>query len=205
MVTLEKIIPTQKSREELDCLIKELYDVALDAFAKWLPHEAIDARTRHATFVLVLRDNTRRAVAYAVNEELELQGKKVNYFATALFRREVQRHGLYSELNDLRASLLPADVLMTRTQNPVVYRAFNRLCADRGYRVFPQAEKTPAEVIALAKEFCNEVTESLVVPGVYFNRSLMDDTPAPKTLLEQRLWSTLSVDKGDALVVVGLK
>mgnify|MGYP001609368968 FL=1 len=82
-------------------LIDSFYDVALDAFSKWLPREAIESRTADASCVIALyKDN--RVVAYAVNDLLTLAGHEVNYYASGFIRRELQGNGLYSYLNMLR-------------------------------------------------------------------------------------------------------
>ncbi len=185
-------------------LIDSFYDVALDAFSKWLPREAIESRTADASCVIALyKDN--RVVAYAVNDLLTLAGHEVNYYASGFIRRELQGNGLYSYLNMLRQQLLPADHVMTRTQNPIVYREFKKLCDKLRYTLDPKNGTVSNLAIELAREFTPEVESNMVVRGVYWNRSLMDDTPEPKSELEREVWKNINLNNGDAVILVGSK
>ena len=197
--------PEHKKTQEMDRLISELYDVAVDAFDKPLPYEAIDSRTRDASYILLLKDRKGRTVGYTVNEQLTLAGHQVNYYATALMRREVQQQGIYQQLNLLRSYLIDAEAIMTRTQNPAVYRSFSRICSQRGYEVNPSGKGISMLARDIALGHSPEADERLIVRGIYFGRSLMNDTPTPKTEEEKRLWRHLNVDLGDALVIVGLR
>ncbi len=201
-----EVIRPKKDRipsEKMDFLIGELYDVALDSFAKYLPYEAINSRTRDSDYIIVLRDKIGKAVGYSVNELLYLDGIAVNYYATALLRRSIQRKGLYSILNELRYDSLPADAIMTRTQNPVIYRSFSRLCREKDCELHPNGVDIPKNVKMIAKAHSPDVDDNLVVRGVYFGRSLMDDTPKPKGE-EIKVWSNLDVNSGDAVILIGI-
>ena len=194
----------RKDTKQVERILPELYDVALDAFGKWLPKEAIEERTVEASLVVLL-SQAERIVGYAVNDLLSLAGHDVNYFASGFLRREYQGRGLYAELNRVRAALLPATVLMTRTQNPLVYAQFRKLCLNQGYACEPEEKKIPKEVLTIARAYSPEVEDSLIVRGVYWNRSLMNDTPLPKGDLERRIWSNVDVGRGDAVIIVGRK
>ncbi len=183
-------------------ILPELYRVALDAFGKWLPAEAIESRTAEASLVMVLYQE-ERILGYAVNDLLTLAGKEVNYFASGFLRREMQGNGLYSEMNRLRVDLLPSDIIMTRTQNPIVYAQFRKLCEEKRYKFEPQGEVVREETLAIAQAYSPEVERSMIVRGVYWKRSLMDDTPTPRGDLEKRIWSNLNVKNGDAVIIVG--
>ncbi|MFH1174392.1 MAG: hypothetical protein V1725_04620 [archaeon] len=202
-ISLEELSPKVQRKEFLDGLIPELYAVAVDAFGKSLPYEAIDERTRTAEYLLLLK-RQGRIIGYAVNDLLEIAGQRVNYYATALLRREIQQHGLYELLNEHRADALPASIVMTRTQNPVVYRSMQRLCVSRGYELHPNGKAVPEAMRAIARAYCG-ADEQLIARGVYFGRSLMDDTPLPKTEEERKVWSNIAVEKGDAVVIVGVR
>ncbi len=208
MKSLEWSILRPKENEEdaqsVRTILPNLYDVALDAFGKWLPAEAIESRTAEGSLVLVLYQE-ERIIGYAVNDLLSLAGREVNYFASGFLRREMQGNGLYSEMNRLRAELLPANVMMTRTQNPLVYAQFKKLCDEKKYRLEPQGRIVQKETLAIARAYSPEVEESMIVRGIYWNRSLMDDTPMPRGEMERRIWSNLTVEKGDALIIIGDK
>ncbi|MBI2102419.1 hypothetical protein HYT55_01150 [Candidatus Woesearchaeota archaeon] len=183
-------------------ILPELYDVALDAFGKWLPKEAIEERTAEASLVVLL-SQAERIVGYAVNDLLSLAGENVNYFASGFLRREYQGRGLYAELNRTRAALLPASIMMTRTQNPIVYAQFRKMCLNLGYVCDPERGEISKEALTLARAYSPEVEDSLIVRGVYWKRSLMTDTPPAQGELEKKIWSQLHVEKGDAVIIVG--
>lgn len=185
-------------------LIDAFYDVALDAFGKWLPREAIESRTADASCVIAVYKE-ERIVAYAVNDLLDINGKKVNYYASGFIRRELQGNGLYNEMNILRYKYTLADIIMTRTQNPVVYREFKKLCCSLGYFLEPRGNEINTETLSLAKGFSSDVEENMVVRGVYWNRSLMNDTPKPQGELETKLWNNLNINNGDAMIIIGIK
>lgn len=210
-VNLEVIRLDKKDKEAawLHSLVKEFYDVALDSFGKLLPYDAIDSRTRVSDLLFVLRDENGRTIGYAVNEKILLDGSDVNYFSSGFVRREIGKKGCYSLLNKVRIAILPTDVVMTRTQNPVVYRKFAEVARGFGYKVYPNGTaEMPMKVMQIAKEFSPNVSEELIVPEVYNfgegGRSLMDDTPEPESELERRIWQNLRVDKGDAVIIAGI-
>ncbi|MBI4152604.1 hypothetical protein HY495_02740 [Candidatus Woesearchaeota archaeon] len=193
-----------KDAQLVERILPELYDVALNAFGKWLPKEAIEERTTKASLVVLL-SQAERIVGYAVNDLLSLAGHDVNYFASGFLRREYQGRGLYAELNRARAALLPTKVMMTRTQNPVVYAQFRKLCLERGYACEPAGEQISPEALTIARTYSPAVEDSLIVRGVYWERSLMADTPPAKGELEKKIWSQLNVEKGDAVIIVGIR
>ncbi len=202
----QTLCPKEKEEDarSVRTILPELYGVALDAFGKWLPPEAIESRTAEASLVIVLYQK-ERIVGYAVNDLLTLVGKEVNYFASGFLRREMQGNGFYSEINRLRVDLLPSDIIMTRTQNPIVYAQFRKLCDEKGYVLEPQGEVVEGETLAIAQAYSPEVEKSMITRGVYWNRSLMDDTPTPRGELERRIWSDLNVKNGDAVIIIGEK
>ncbi|MBS3074677.1 hypothetical protein J4447_04495 [Candidatus Pacearchaeota archaeon] len=208
---LEVIKPAEKGRRSLwmDALIKEFHEIAVDSFGRWLPFEAIDGRTRDADLLLVLRDKGSRAVGYTVNELLTLNGTKTNYFATGLLRRDIQGNGLYGPLNHLRSVAIPSEALMTRTQSPVVYRGFTKICSHQGLQVNPNGVSPSPKALDIAKAFCGKTGEDFIVKGVYNfgegGRALMYDTPEPKTDIEKKIWSRLKINNGDAVIIVGVK
>ncbi len=210
---LEVIRPEVEQRNTpwMHRLIMDFHDIAVDSFGRSLPYEAIDGRTREADVLTVLRGGDGEALAYTVNARLLLAGIPVNYFATALARRRMQGKGFYRLINPLREALLPdAQAVMTRTQNPLVDHSFAKVCAQGGYVLHPEEDYTD-RALKIAREFSADVTDSMICKGVYnFGepcgpRALMYDTPAPTTERQKRIWSQMDVERGDAVILVGLK
>lgn len=209
---LEIIRPTTADRQTawMDQLIADFHAVTVDAFGRWLPYQALEDRSREADYLLVLREETGRMAGFMVNNLLALDGTMVNYFSTDMIRREYHGLGLYPLLNSLRAEALPATALMTRTQNPRVYRAFRQVCVRHGYNIYPSSDRTTPEALRLAKAFSPEVREDLIVESIYdFGegrgaRALMYDTPPPKSD-EELIWRHLNIEQGDAVLILGVK
>jgi hypothetical protein len=204
---LEIIRPKERFDINMNLLIEQFYQVALDSFAKHLPFEAISSRTAHSDLILVIKDPNNKIVGYSVNDIINVDEQtKANIFSTALFRREIQGKRLYPTINKLRVYLLPqANALVTRTQNPIVFRKFSNLAKEHNYEIYPNDQKPTPKIIQIAKAYDPNVTENLISKGVYFGRSLMDDTPEPKTETEKQIWSKLDINQGDGVVIVGYK
>lgn len=205
-LTVKRIHPNELTEPEKDKLIDELFDVAVDAFGKTLPYEAINGRTRTADVVLTINNEQGRILGYAVNEHYLLNNMSVNYFNTALFRREIQGKGIYTPVNEYRTETIPgAKALLTRTQNPQVYQAMNKLSKSKNLELHPNGTAIPLEARLIVQDYDKEVDDHLVTRGIYFGRSLMDDTPRPTTPDHERLWSYINVDKGDAIYIVAMQ
>ncbi|HLC84529.1 MAG TPA: hypothetical protein VJH22_01935 [Candidatus Nanoarchaeia archaeon] len=222
---LEVIRPEVEQRNTpwMDRLIRDFHDIAVDSFGRSLPYEAIDGRTREADVLTVLRGGDGEALAYTVNARLELGGVPVNYFATALARRRMQGKGFYRLINPLREALIPdAQAVMTRTQNPLVDHSFAKVCAQGGYVLYPEPDMSgdafplhavdmSGRALTIARAFAAGVEPSLICKGVYdFGepcgpRALMYDTPAPVTDRQKRIWSQMDVERGDAVILVGIR
>lgn len=193
------------NEKEIDSLILELHDVASDAFGKYISLDAIAERTRGIDYIFIVRDDNGRAVGYASNEILLLNGMEVNYFASAMIRKEYQDRGIYSHLKDLRVNVAGTDVLMTRTQNPKVYRSFGQVCKHGGYQLYPNGLEIPKTAIELARSYCPNTDNMLIVKNAYYGEALMKKTPEPLSEEEKKIWSKMDVNKGDAVILIGLR
>ncbi len=206
-VSIDIVHPATAGMEnnELERLITELHGVACDAFGKHISYEAIAERTYDMDYIFILRDGHEKAVGYASNEILNLDGREVNYFASAMVRKEYQGKGIYSHLKRIRVDAVHTDVIMTRTQNPKVYRSFSNICNDFGYLLYPNGSGQSEEAISIAKSYCPETDGSLIVRNAYYGESLMKKTPEPEGMHEQKVFSGIDIEAGDALMLVGLK
>jgi len=201
---------TEKIRKpEIDDRIRTFHNIAIDGFGRHLPYEAIDDRTRSSSCVMVLKTQDHRPVGYTVNDQLTLDGTDVNYFATALTLSRFRGNGLYGLINPLRAiSVDNANVLMTRTQNPIVYHRFTQVCNDFGLDVITTTDPIPEKVLTMAKEFSSNVTDDLICRNVYDfgegGRALMYYTPEPQGEAQIKIWDKINVEKGDAILIFGV-
>ncbi len=230
-----KLRKEDKEEQWLHNIIQKFYIVAVNSFGRWLPYSAIDSRTRVSDMILLLKDKMGEVVGYGVNEIRELNGVKVNCFSSGFVRRELQGEGIYCRMNDVRFEMLPtAEAILTRTQNPIVYRKFVELGRKHGFCMSPcenaardttgelahtyfyHPESNPLKITSTARELAlaygPDMRDDMVVEGVYNfpeegigGRALMYDTPRPSTEIERIIWGSLQIDKGDAVIIVGHK
>lgn len=195
--------PSGLPKKEQEVLVKELNSISVDAFNKATPIEETWERTVGVDCIFLIKEK-EKIVGYATNDVMEISGKKVNYFSSALFRREIQSKGLYHEINKIRRDHIEGmDFLMTRTQNPMVYSGFKRLCEEGDREIFPNGKDTPDDVMGIAKGYSSIVNKHMVCEGVY-GRALMDDTPLPNAG-SASVFSHVNMSRGDGMILIGAR
>jgi hypothetical protein len=190
------------SFDEQEKLVKELNSISVDAFNKPTPMQETWERTVQVDLIYLIKKD-QKILGYTTNDIMNIKGEKINYFSSALFKREIQQNGLYKKINELRLETTPTKTIMTRTQNPLVVTGFEDLCITNNYEFFPNGQGIPKNVYELAKQYSPEVDQSLVCKGVY-GRALMDKTPNPDKKT-QKLFDKLEIEKGDAVILMGIK
>jgi hypothetical protein len=192
-------------------LVDQAYDVTIDAFGEtWLPKDAITERAGEADMLIAAYEHGRM-IAYSAMDVIDVRlaaGNvcKVIYNASTMRRRELQNKGLGLTLLEQATDLLlgeigPEAILMARTQNPAYHRAWLQICAKNDRRPYPDGDRVPGSIREIASAF-GDVDDALVMRNVYWNRSLMPDTPRPREGLETALWNNIDVAAGDALMLV---
>lgn len=197
--------PSKLGKLEQEVLVKELNAISIDAFKKSTPIEETWERTVGVDVIYLIKDvkDANRIVGYTTNDMMMLEGQTVNYFSSALFKREIQQQGLYKMVNDLRLETHPSDIIMTRTQNPLVEAGFKHLCSDNGIVFFPNGVPTTQEIMIIARAYAPSVNEKLICEGVY-GRALMDETPKPVGDIVG-MFKGLNIDRGDGIILIGKK
>ncbi len=193
--------PDTKSMDEL---ITDCHKLASKSFGKYIHWRAIDGRSRESYSILLLTHNDEK-VGYAVNDRLLINNRLTNYFSTGMIIPDHQGKGLYSWFNQVRQAILPdAEVVLTRTQNPVVYKGFTNYCNKYGFsNIYPESTTIPDNVVEFVRQWDPDIEDSLISKKIYFGRELMGSTPAPDSLLIQKLWNQINTKQGDAYVVIG--
>ncbi len=190
------------SRLEQTALVEELNSISVDAFNKATPLEETWERTIGVDVIYLIEDSGR-IVGYTTNDFMNLAGFEVNYFSSALFRREVQNRGLYRHINRLRMETHPRKVIMTRTQNPMVAQGFKDVCREKSFSFFPNGGSVSQEVMSIARAYASGVNQHMICERVY-GRALMDDTPVPAGEVAP-LFTNLNIARGDGIILVGTK
>jgi hypothetical protein len=196
---IKVVRPRECSENEKDRLITALHDVAIDSFGRWLPREAIDGRSREAEYVItVIHDN--ELIAYGVNELLDVDGMRINCYGSGFVRRAYQGIGLGTHMFNLRWDMCPAPYLVTRTQNPLVYKELSKLCRNKSMTLHPNQGSADDDILRIARAYDPSTSDEMISRKVYFGRELMDRTPDPGSA--RWLWEKINVKEGDAIVFV---
>ncbi|MFH1173906.1 MAG: hypothetical protein V1725_02125 [archaeon] len=192
------LLPKDIPAAQQEHIVRQLNDISTDAFNKYTPLDETRERTMGVDRIYLIEKGTD-VLGYATNHRMKLAGENVNYFSSALFTRALQGKRIYKQLNKLRLQHLPSDIIMTRTQNPIVVHAFRKLCEETGRDCFPNG-KLDQHALHIAHAYA-DCSDEMICKGVY-GRQLMDNTPAPGRE-ERALFSTLDIEQGDAVILIG--
>ena len=151
-------------------------------------------------------DGKNRLIGYTLNEIYAAQTSggeiKVNYFSSAFVLREVRRKiCLYKMLSSLRLDYTE-QVVMVRTQNPLVITYFTRICEMARLELFTPDKRLPTDLDEIVFEKFRR--HGLRHDGVY-GRCLTGTPVEPKTDFTKRLFADLKPQNGDAIVLIGKK
>jgi len=159
-------------------------------------------------YIFVEESGEKKLVGYALNDlfEVEVNGKsyRANYFSSAFILPHYRRNFMLYKMLGTARLIQDEDLIMVRTQNPIVMSFFAWLCEFFRMRMVTHLESKvqPALVRkALQQKFGN--TE-LFCPGVY-GRCLTGAPVEPKTKFSTELMRELDPDQGDALILVGIR
>ncbi len=193
-----------------EAFVREANQVTAAAFGYPVPlQETYDhlAESNLGHFVYIEEDEERKLIAYALNYLFEVevgnQTLRVNYFSSAFiltgFRRDLL---LYKWLGRLRL-MQNEDIILVRTQSPIVISFFTWLCELARMRLVSHLDDTvvPDGVMAALQHKFGDTT--MIWPGVY-GRCLTGEPVEPKTPLAQQLSSKIDVTAGDAIILVGI-
>jgi hypothetical protein len=206
--------------------IREVNDVTAKSFGCNVPIQETEEHLTESNLghFVYLKDNGRpRLVAYALNdifdctfshgeEFKESTTLKVNYFASAFIIPEIRRQfALYKLLGSARL-LNDEDVLMVRTQNPIVMSFFAWLCQFTGMELhcptrYPTNGRLPKNVTQTVSQKFGKMClwpKDLLFREVY-GRCLTGKPIEATTPFTKELTRRLAPYAGDAVVMVGVK
>ncbi|PIN75684.1 hypothetical protein COV18_02445 [Candidatus Woesearchaeota archaeon CG10_big_fil_rev_8_21_14_0_10_37_12] len=191
--------------DDPETVISALNEITAGVFGKPVPYQETVDRFREAELIFLVRDpRTNKIAGYSFNDRVEVEGKTANYFGSGFIHPESQGGGWYHTLNDRRIAAMPANVLITRTQNPIVYAGMAALAKRQGYKLSPTPDgELTSSGLAIARAKFPECDDSMVCRGVY-GRELMARTPEPKKPLAS-LFERIDISRGDGFVLVAEK
>lgn len=193
-------IEKRKSVEVMN-IIRQHHQVSKNGLGNDIGFDAFVHRNRDADLWIHILDKKKRIIGFSINEGYEIEGKTINYFRATIFNKAIQKSGIYPLLNELKILIIPSDILMVRTQNPVVYKYFTQLCDNHGLSVSPTVEKIDSDMVKLAKKLDPDVDEFSVHRKIFGGEALIG-TPKPPPDIAP-IWDRMNIYDGDILVIVG--
>jgi hypothetical protein len=184
--------------------IRMVHEMTLRASTKNLPLDQTVSRLSRANlghYVYMENSHKRRLIGYTLNELFNANAQgvstRVNYFCSAFILPQTRSvFSLYRFLWRMRLTGRE-DLLLIRTQSPLVMTSFLRLCRRHRYRTFtPLSENVPRAV--------QEVVTSRFADGALVHRAVypgrISPPMAPPTQKIARLMALIEPDRGDACV-----
>ncbi|MBT4371543.1 MAG: hypothetical protein HOD10_01950 [Candidatus Marinimicrobia bacterium] len=193
-------IAVRKSPEVMD-IIRQHHAVSKNGLGNDIGLDAFVHRNRDADLWIHILDENKNIIGFSINEGYEVEKKIVNYFRVTIFNKDIQKLGIYPLLNELKVTILPADIFLVRTQNPVVYKYFTQMCEMRGLLVSPMANFINPAAVDIARWLIPEVDVYSVQHSALDGEALID-TPKPPTE-HAPIWDRMYISKGDMVVILG--
>lgn len=177
-------------------LIDQLMVIAESAFGYPMPREEVENASRHASKLLVVYSKDT-PIAFASYKMLDA---RFAYLSGSCVHDDYKDMGIYGELVDKRIEMLTgsADFVSTRTQNPVIYRAFERSVSD----LHPKGDAVSDDILEMARMVDGRVGRNMIVRGCY-GRQLALGSFGVRNEKESRMFGKLNMAKGDAYVLIG--
>lgn len=204
-LTIQRESGAQPTNDEF---VDWVHGLTLRAVGIRIPRYETETRLSRANlghYVFVERRGSRDLIGYSLNEIfpilLEGSALRVNYFCSAFLLPETRNlFSLYAMLGALRV-IGREEMLMMRTQNPLVMRSFFRLCQRHGYRAFSPASTNVPRIVreALVNRFGND---DFVHRRVYPGR--VSPVEVPRTRMTSQLMGLIDPDAGDSCVFCAL-
>ncbi|NQT50265.1 hypothetical protein HQ571_06245 [Candidatus Kuenenbacteria bacterium] len=204
--------------------VREVNRITAASFGADVPIEETYDHLEEANlghFVYMSKDGFPRLIAYALNETFEIdwfngvneRTATVNYFSSAFILPEIRKQfSLYKMLGSMRLTH-DEDIIMTRTQNPIVMSFFAWLCEFQGMRLLSPHRGTrpghhlPNAISVAIKykfELENQFRWNMIFPDAY-GRCLTGQPIEAKTPFSEDITQQLDVLAGDAALLVGRK
>ncbi len=200
------------ARERRDRLFKDSQRLISRSFGQRITDTSFDEDVRRflRNGEIYLLTHGEELVGLKLVQVFRCCRRRVLYNAGTAIAPEWQRRGVNTHLTRWLIRSRGAEVVVSRTQNPNIYRTLQLVC----FRVWPRlGEKTPAYIrqigVCVAKRINATLEtfdrERLVDRGTY-GSALYDTIPPPEnaSLLIKELFSRyVNMRRGDSMLVIG--
>jgi hypothetical protein len=182
-------------------IISQQHEVSKDGFGNDIGFEAIVHRNRDADLWIHIMDENGQLIGFSINEGYVVEDQSINYFRITVFYKNIQKKGIYPLLNELKVAIIPADIYLVRTQNPIVYTYFTQMCKQRGLRVSPTATHIDPAALDIARHLIPGVDESSVQRSLLMGEALKGTPKPPEEYAP--IWDRMDIYNGDVVVIIG--
>jgi len=193
-------IETRKLPKVMD-IIRQHHIVSIDGLGRDIGLEAIVQRSRDTDLWIHILDENGKLIGFSINEVCDFQDKLINFFRVTIFSKSLQKHGIYALMNELKLAIISADILLVRTQNPIVYKYFTQMCEQKRLKVSPKANYIDPASLDIARQILPQVDEFSVERGV-LKREALKGTPKPPEEYVP-IWDRMDIYNGDVVVIIG--
>ena len=157
----------------------------------------------YADLWIHILDENRNIIGLSINKLFEVNQNPLNYFQACMLSRDIQNLGIYPLLQDLRIAIFPANHILCRTQNPIVYKKYQEFCCKHGMSISPTLNKIYPQSIDIVKAAGFNIDDQSVSRNA-INGEVLKETPIPDQEIAS-LWDRINIANGDLLVIICYK
>ena len=88
----------------------------------------------YADLWIHILDENKNIIGLSINKLFEVNQNPLNYFQACMLSRDIQNLGIYPLLQDLRIAIFPANHILCRTQNPIVYKKYQESKKNKRFK-----------------------------------------------------------------------
>jgi hypothetical protein len=184
-------------------IMRHHHNISINALNNDIGLQAIIDRNSEADLWIHIIDDKKNIIGWSINKKLIIENQTANYFQITMFHKSIQGQGLYPLINELRIEIIKPDLLFVRTQNPQVYKYFSKLCQNNNFKISPTKEFTNIKMVKLLENLFENLDNQSVQRGLFNNA--VSNNPLKFDNETEFIWSRMSIDKGDCLVIVGYR
>jgi hypothetical protein len=184
-------------------LVDKLTEIARNGFGTEITHDDVENHVLPVD-LLYLMHSSKQVIGFASYNSVQANGKNILYLHGVVIKKPFQGKGLCNEANKEALSEDDYDLFATRTQNPVLYAATEKLVKQ----LFPGKEQTPEELKEIAEQIAANIgmdnfdKNTFIAKGQY-GSCLYDHIPRHRKSEFFDSHLKLDYDAGDCVLLVG--
>lgn len=148
-------------------------------------------------------DENKNIIGFSTNQIYKVDKLNVNFFRTTFFNKIIQGIGIHPFIQNLKLAVLPADIIIARTQHPLIYMNFKTLCVNHGMMFAPTVKTVSPEVIAIGNKLGLKIDKESICRAVIQGEVLVNAPTTPREIAS--LWDKMNFQNGDVLFIAGYK